>query len=204
MWTPRNIPIGGAAYSNAGGSNQRPAATRDNLPDAFGALKFLAAHPAVDPKRIGVMGFSWGGIVSLQAAWLPLPPAIELGLRFVAHSAHYMTCTAFDSARGQSALAGATWGGTPIQLHAAGMDNYDDDDGGMYCKKLVADIAREKGQKIQLTIYPKAGHGWDIKVPAPVFTQDRGKTIRIAFDPEVTAEARRSTIEFFKSVFDLQ
>ena len=33
--------------------------------DAYGALKFMAAHPAIDPNRIALMGFSKGAAVTL-------------------------------------------------------------------------------------------------------------------------------------------
>ena len=41
------------------------------VPDAYGALRLLAAHPAIDPERIALMGFSHGGALTMLAstAW---------------------------------------------------------------------------------------------------------------------------------------
>lgn len=52
MWAPRGL-VGGAAG--------RPRTIAETLPDAFGGLKMLAADSRIDPKRIGIMGFSWVG-----------------------------------------------------------------------------------------------------------------------------------------------
>ncbi len=38
------------------------------LPLAFAALKELRKLPAIDPKRIGIMGFSMGGGVTIRTA----------------------------------------------------------------------------------------------------------------------------------------
>ena len=42
-----------------------PATPRHNLPHAYETLAYLARHPRIDPTRIGIMGFSWGGIISV-------------------------------------------------------------------------------------------------------------------------------------------
>src|SRR4029077_20686701 len=36
-----------------------------NMPHAAAALQWLAAQPGVDGQRLGVLGFSWGGTMSL-------------------------------------------------------------------------------------------------------------------------------------------
>src|SRR5580692_9445754 len=54
MWTPRGLK----------GGLDRPKSIPDTLPDVFGALCFLASDRAIDPQRIGIMGFSWGGALS--------------------------------------------------------------------------------------------------------------------------------------------
>src|SRR5258708_8945560 len=51
-----------------GGAAGRPRTVIETLPDLYGARAFLAAHPAVDAARIGVGGFSFGGVATMLAA----------------------------------------------------------------------------------------------------------------------------------------
>jgi dienelactone hydrolase len=55
--------------------------------DAFAALRVLATHPRIDPKRIAVMGFSRGGITAWRSAINRIVTAQKLpgDLRFAAH-----------------------------------------------------------------------------------------------------------------------
>jgi dienelactone hydrolase len=58
-----------------------------DVADAFAALKLAASHPRIDPARIGIMGFSRGGITTWRAAVERIIAAQHLpdGLRFAAH-----------------------------------------------------------------------------------------------------------------------
>lgn len=59
--------------------------------DAFAALRLLASHPRIDPKRIAIMGFSRGGITTWRAAIERVIESQKLpdGLRFAAHIPTY-------------------------------------------------------------------------------------------------------------------
>src|SRR6202012_1159771 len=52
----------------ASGSEGRPKTVPETLPDLYGARAFLAARPDVDSSRIGVIGFSFGGVMAMLAA----------------------------------------------------------------------------------------------------------------------------------------
>ena len=48
--------------------DQSRVSTAQGVRDAYAALAYLASQDFVDPRRIGVMGMSWGGSVALRAA----------------------------------------------------------------------------------------------------------------------------------------
>src|ERR1700709_175043 len=59
LWSARGL---------AGGSEGRPKTVPETLADLYGARAFLAARPDVDAARIGVVGFSFGGVMAMLAA----------------------------------------------------------------------------------------------------------------------------------------
>jgi len=81
LWAPRGVQ----------GSGGRPQHVRETLPDAFAALHLLARmNGIIDADRIGVTGFSWGGIVSMLSATQANRDAFAIGAeRFAAHAPFY-------------------------------------------------------------------------------------------------------------------
>jgi dienelactone hydrolase len=203
MWTPRQVPSGPAAIGAEGGGDRRPRAIGDTLPDAFGALKFLAGHPAIDPQRVGIMGFSWGAMLSVLAM---SEPAAERALgsapRFAAHSAHYLVCSLFLPGAPAAPATAARWTGAPLQLQAGGRDDYDKADGGASCRRLVEGLPPDKRRRVELIVYPQATHAWEQKLPSPIsFNDPRRGNVRITPDAAAAAEARAATVVFFKAAF---
>jgi uncharacterized protein len=208
MWSPRGVPAGAAAFGGVGGIDRRPRSPADTLPDVFGALKFLAANPAIDARRIGVMGFSWGAALSFLAASEPAAErALGSRLRFAAHGGHYFVCWPYlPGGPGAGALA-VPWTGAPIQLQVAGQDDYDDADGGASCTKLVEGLPQSKLEHVMLLVHANASHAWDVKLPGPMTFEDRfshrgrGGPVRFVSDQTVMAAARSATIAFFQAAF---
>lgn len=84
MWEARGIGAGAG----------RPALPALTYADAFTALRFLSARSDIDPARIGVLGFSWGAVVSMASATQNVATAMGGNLRFKAHAANYPICYA--------------------------------------------------------------------------------------------------------------
>jgi dienelactone hydrolase len=60
------------------------------IADAFAALGALARDPRVDPRRIAIVGFSFGGEVAHNTAFQRLRSALgDRDLQFAAHVAYY-------------------------------------------------------------------------------------------------------------------
>ncbi len=83
MFGPRGV------QSTAEDQSQVPFAA--DVADTFAALRLLATHPRIDPKRIAVMGFSRGGLTVLRSAVERIVASQKLpdGLRFAAHIPTY-------------------------------------------------------------------------------------------------------------------
>jgi dienelactone hydrolase len=129
----------------------------DATADAYAALRALNKHPAIDPKRIAVVGFSYGGMATriamdarVRAALAPdLPP-------FAAHVDFYGPC--FQDFR----LERTT--GAPL-LTLRGAEDASND--------LVACAVRERelrraGSEVSSVIYARAGHAWQNLAPRAV------------------------------------
>ena len=205
MWTPRGVPIGPAAFGGEGGVDRRPHVIGDTLPDAFGALRFLAAQPAIDRKRIGIMGFSWGAMLSVLAmSEGGAERALGGDLRFAAHSAHDFVCSYFLPGAPMAAAIAARWTEAPLQLQVGGQDDYDNADDGAACRRLVEGLPTDKRRQVALIVYPDATHMWEQKLPFPITIHDPRKgNVRIATEAEASARARQSTVAFFKTAFGL-
>lgn len=82
VFSPRGV--------NSTGKDQSLVPFAADTADAFAALRMLASHPGIDPRRIAVVGFSRGGITAVRSAVEPIiQGSAPAGLRFAAHVALY-------------------------------------------------------------------------------------------------------------------
>ena len=195
-WTPRNVdPV-----LNRG---QRPG-TLAALPDIYGALRFLAAHPRVQPDRIGITGLSWGAILAMRTAREAVQQAYAgTGPRFAAFVAFYPGCALWDPVEGVTAGEfDEGWPTGPLLILAAGRDDYDLRAGGADCSAFLEAIPGGPPTRASLHIYPNATHGWDVGAPAsawdPAARNLRGGTVRLIPDPGVTVDAQGRLIAFMR------
>lgn len=119
--------------------------------DAIAALKALAAHPRIDRVRIGIMGFSKGGVSALMTAHERLLQGKGLpdGLRYALHIPIYPTCYVHYH---QPRTTGA-----PIYLLLGGADTY----AGVEPCVTYGETLRRAGARIEVKIYADAPHGFD-------------------------------------------
>src|SRR6185312_2952604 len=63
--------------------------------DAYAALRYLAFRPEIDPSRVVLAGFSYGGMSTLYALQAQIADRLAPpGLRFAGHVAFYAPCIA--------------------------------------------------------------------------------------------------------------
>ncbi|HEX5380099.1 MAG TPA: dienelactone hydrolase family protein [Phenylobacterium sp.] len=190
MWSARGSVRGAAA---------RPRSPVETLADAFGALRFMAAQPEIAASQVGIMGFSWGGVVTLLSAVRRFAdPLRGEGPGFAAHCAHYPVCYAYE-ADPRMALTGLT--GAPILIQTGAADAYDHPDAG---EKLVAAIAARGEAPVRGVTYPGATHGFDRDLPAqtindPFAHNGAGGPVLMQFDRPAAEAARAEAVAFFRS-----
>lgn len=127
-----------------------------NDADALSALRLLATDPRIDPARIGVIGFSRGGIVALETAVERFRQGVIRGeLKFAAHIAFYPGCGLRYWSR-PSPLTGA-----PIMMALAEEDNY------VPARACIAfgEEMKAAGQDVEVHVYRGAYHDFDNTVP---------------------------------------
>jgi dienelactone hydrolase len=121
------------------------------LADALAALAALSHDLRIDPQRIVIVGFSFGGEVAHDAAFEHLRTALSPDYRFAAHVAYY-------PAGVYGVVANAnTYTGAPILLMIG-------DDDTLPVPKAEAYLAYAKASghaaPVELVTYPRAKHGW--------------------------------------------
>jgi dienelactone hydrolase len=130
--------------------DQKQVRAQDMLVDAANTLKVLARHPAIDPERIGLIGFSKGGTTVTKA-----------GLR------RYIVPLTGNEARFALAIALYPWcGDFPLDLRPAGAPVYlllgadDSYTGTASCLEYARRVQAAGGTVVAKTYAAK--HGWDV------------------------------------------
>jgi len=204
MWGARNVV----------GLANRPALPILNYPDAFAALAWLSQHDAVDPARIGVIGFSWGAVVSLATAEQAYAGMFGGGLRFAAHVANYPTCYGANNAAIPVLLPNLEKGaqflyptGAPILVQIGTEDDYDN--GAEACLALAEMINSTQGEVMTVNVYEGAAHAFDRLLPpdavpdpfgdqGSVFSTGVVPMVEIVPDVEAAYLSRSRVVRFFR------
>ena len=126
------------------------------IADAYAGLRYLDSLPQVDSKRVALMGFSYGGMSTMLAAFEQTAAALSPeGLRFAAHISFYGPCLArFDD---------TTATGAPVLLLAGSQDDIIDPE---RCNEVVEDL-RDGGAEAEFVVYDDAYHQWDGRFAGP-------------------------------------
>ncbi|HUQ28565.1 MAG TPA: dienelactone hydrolase family protein [Usitatibacter sp.] len=181
-----------------------PASHRDHMPHAYQSLEYLARHPRIDPARIGIMGFSWGGMVTLAAASESLTREHTGGkLRFASHLGVYPICW-----RQAAVLAGkdrhlkpavfAQVTGAPVHILAAENDDFDPPGS---CAGFIAALPAAARRHFSLTIFPGATFGWDSVSGSATYSAgahgNKGGIVTIVADERIAERSREFAVEYF-------
>jgi len=175
------------------------------MPHAAAGLKWLAARPDVNAERLGVMGFSWGGVMSVliaselvqerlgkdvprPAAFAPFYPVCTSMARFLSNAQHPF----FGAYQRMSA--------TPMLIHTGTRDDYED--GEKPCDRFVAMWPEAARSRATVRNVEGATHGFDSQLGDRKFFDEfarggRGGMVNVYASPKDAAEARQAVVRFF-------
>lgn len=188
LWSARGI---------GGGSEGRPKTVAETLPDVYGARAFLAARPDIDEGRIGVMGFSFGGIASMLSATHAQNDLYLPGGHFKAMMPVYPVASAFNR------VPGFEFGNlvdAPVMLVTGALDQYDDDaEAG---PKLVASLDPKDAAKVTVTVLDGAHHCFDLPganvvVNDPASHRGQGGQVQMLHNEMAMLASHQIAVNFF-------
>ena len=120
------------------------------LADAFAALGYLAEHPAVDPDRIHIAGFSYGGMITVLSAYDQIARLYRPdGLKFAGHISYYGSSI--------PRLDDPTATGAPVLIMLGGLDR----NVKIERTHQIADDLRGGGAPVEVIVFEDAYHQWD-------------------------------------------
>ena len=181
-----------------------PASPQQHMAHAYETLHHLAGDPRIDAARVGIMGFSWGGMIALLASSHELTRQY-MGdrLRFAAHLGLYPICwrhelvlTGKDKYIKPGVYGQVT--GRPVHILAGERDDYDEP---ASCDKFLAALPSEVRRHFSLTMYPGATFGWDSRAGSATYAagahKNKGGIVHIIADEELAKRSREFTVGYF-------
>lgn len=152
--------------------------------DAFAALRHLAAMPGIDPDRISVVGFSYGGFASVLCAYAQVARLLggADGPRFCAHASYYGSSIA--------RLTDPATTGAPVTILVGDRDRNVD----LEHVQAIAGDLRRGGSPVDLRIYPGVYHQWDGPHATITRVRPSPRRLRLEVGPDHRARDARTGI----------
>jgi len=140
------------------GKNQAQLSKADRLYDTFSAFNFLETVPCVDMARVGVTGYSFGGIIAMDSAETVLANKLANGKSYKASMPVYPSC--------QATFKNTSSTKTKVHVLVGELDDYTP---AKYCFDAVK-FKKQRGWNIDLTVLEGAHHGF-IRTSGPKSSQ---------------------------------
>ncbi len=196
LWGARNLQ---------GGSGSRPASPQETLPDVFSALHYLVQQENIDAERIGVIGFSWGGVLSMLTATEQYMAMTGTPFRFAGHIAHYPVCWLYNNPHAPG-FEFNNLTGAPVLIQTGGLDDYDLPD---TCQNMVANLDEQDEALVDVNIFEGAYHAWDRLEPTWLVTDPfshlgQGGEVTLSPNKWLAKKSRRNVVNFFSEIFEIE
>ncbi len=165
------------------------------VPMAFAALKELRKLQSIDPNRIGIMGFSLGGNITLRTAmesnvkqWM----GDDKG--FIAFAAFYPVCNHFTK---DFEASGSKLTGGPLIIFYGTEDSYGE---GKAVPELKSLLATKYNFQVTTVEYPGATHGFN-RNGAPMWYPDpaaNGMLGHMKWNPDAANDSVTKVVAFLR------
>lgn len=165
------------------------------VPMAFAALKELRKLSTIDPNRIGIMGFSLGGGVTVRTAFEAYRKKwMDDERGFAAHAAFYPVCR-FLGKNLEEIGSGLT--GAPMIIFYGTEDSYGDGTAAPEFKSL---LDKNYNFNLALVEYPGASHGFNRNAPSlsykdPAAINEKGY---MAWDAKAANDSLTQVVGFLR------
>jgi dienelactone hydrolase len=184
-----------------GGTDNRPESPQETLPDVFAALHYLVEREEIDAERIGVIGFSWGGVLSMLTATEQYMSMTGTPYRFAGHVAHYPLCWVYNRVPG---FEFDNLTGAPVMIQTGALDDYDQPE---TCPLMVSSLGEVEKDLVELKVYKNAYHAWDrlepeLLVTDPTSHLGTGGEVLLSPNKKIAKRSRRKVVNFFQELFE--
>jgi len=187
-----------SARGLGGDAGGRPATVLETLPDVYGARAWLAARSDIDAERIGVLGFSFGGVAAMLAATERIQGEYSPdGRGFAAAMPVYPVCWIYGQVEGYD-FKDLT--GVPVRIVTGAADEYDDN--GDACPALARMLPEVERRTVSVMVIEGAHHGFDKPgedrtVSDPFSHRGRGGAATLRYDADAMARSTAEAARFF-------
>ncbi|MEK6266553.1 MAG: dienelactone hydrolase family protein [Clostridium sp.] len=184
MWSARNMK----------GGLSRPKTVYETTPDILDTVNYLNSNDMVDKNRIGLLGFSWGGAMSMLLATEESPTTNSLK----SFAANYPVCWAYNTVpiyRFNTLKRNAS-----LLIISGSDDKYDDPND---CKNLVENMDYESQLRTRHIRLNGATHAFDLNKADsefydPFAYSGKGGLVPIKYNKHMAEKSLNAVIDFFK------
>lgn len=163
------------------------------LRDALQAADHLRSLPAVDKTRVGLVGYSWGGMIGLMSSSPQYREWLGFGSPFAKIVAHYPGCFTINPPGGKSYEIFNV--DSDVRLLAL-IGSDDTETPAAECVGKFRQAA-DRGAPVTWHMYPNATHCWDCKQIDGLRKIDvRGNEVVYRFNGAVAKDATDRTFTF--------
>ncbi len=194
-FTTLEVDLWGARGWRAG-KYSRPKSVHETMPDAFAALSYLQNLPEIDDNRIGILGFSWGGVISMLSRSKKVLKQYNVRDGFAANVSFYPVCWIYSRIPDYTITETNL---SPLLILTGDKDDYDEPNS---CSQWSDGLSDKEKAKTNVVVYENAYHGFNgIEEKKTVIDsyshQGKGGEVVIQNNKHAMGLSNKATVEFF-------